>query len=208
MVLGRFREKYQEIMAPMGRTLGRIGLTPNMITILSVTISIGACWFLYLQELLWGAVLIILTGIVDMFDGAIARATGTATPAGAMFDHVMDRYAEFFMVLGLILSQYVTWWMGLFAFFSMIMASFTRAKAESVGGLKSCNVGLAERQEKLGIILFGLFTTFLIPSINFLGVSLLEICLATVGILSQITVFQRISYTSKMQGESSKCLGI
>ena len=204
MVLGRFRGRYQEIMAPVGRTLGRLGLTPNLITILSVIVSIGACWMLYLQELLWGAALIILTGVVDMFDGAVARAMGTASPAGATFDHVMDRYAEFFMVLGLILSQYVTWWIGFFAFFSMVMASFTRAKAESVGGLKDCTVGLAERQEKLGIILFGLFTTFLIPSINLLGISLLEICLATVGILSQITVIQRISYTFKMQGGPAK----
>lgn len=204
MVLGRFRERYQKAMMPIGKALGKIGLTPNMITIISVIVSIGACWVLYLQELFWGAVLIILTGVVDMFDGAVARATGTASPAGATFDHVMDRYAEFFMVLGIILSQYVTWWVGFFAFFSMIMASFARAKAESVGGLESCTVGIAERQEKLGLILFGLFLTAFIPSISVFGISVLELCLAAVGILSQITVFQRLSYTFKMQGDTSE----
>ena len=138
-----------------------------------------------------------------MFDGAVARATGKASPAGAAFDHVLDRYAEFFMIFGIGLSAIVDWWIAMFCIFSMIMASFTRAKAESVGGLSSCTVGIAERQEKLGILLFGVFVTAALPGIAFGGFSLLSICLLLIGVLSQITVIQRLNYTFKSQEGSS-----
>ncbi|MHA1713038.1 MAG: CDP-alcohol phosphatidyltransferase family protein [Candidatus Ranarchaeia archaeon] len=200
MVLGRLRENYQRIMDPIGRALGRTGLTPNTITMISVLVSVIACWFLYLQEMLLGGLFIIMAGVVDMFDGAIARATGTASPAGATFDHVMDRYAEFFIVIGVILSTYTEWWIGLFCIFSMIMASFTRAKAESVGGLTSCTVGIAERQEKLGIIIAGIFVSALYPGNVFPRLSVLSLCLLAVAALSQITVIQRLRYTFKKQG--------
>jgi phosphatidylglycerophosphate synthase len=70
----------------------------------------------------------------------------------------------------------------------MLMASFTRAKAESVGGLKACTVGIAERQEKLLIIIGGSFLLFVYSqSLNY--------AIIIVGILSHITVLQRLHYT-------------
>jgi hypothetical protein len=70
----------------------------------------------------------------------------------------------------------------------MLMASFTRAKAESVGGLKSCTVGIAERQEKFLILIGGSLLSYYLPIA-------LEYSVLLVGILSHITVVQRIHYT-------------
>jgi phosphatidylglycerophosphate synthase len=131
-------------------------------------------------------------GVIDMFDGAVARASNRVTRFGATFDHVIDRYAEFFIVIGVILGSYTDWLWGVFALFSMLMASFTRAKAESVGGLKSCTVGIAERQEKLIIIIGASIITPLLPSIQILNYAMI-----LVGILSSITVIQRLDYTWK-----------
>jgi CDP-diacylglycerol--glycerol-3-phosphate 3-phosphatidyltransferase/archaetidylinositol phosphate synthase len=78
--------------------------------------------------------------------------------------------------------------MGLFALFGMLMASFTRAKAESVGGLRSCTVGVAERQEKLLILIAGSLASTYYP------VSL-AIAVVLVGVLSHVTVVQRLQYT-------------
>jgi phosphatidylglycerophosphate synthase len=72
----------------------------------------------------------------------------------------------------------------------MVMASFTRAKAESVGGLKQCTVGIAERQEKLIILLIG---SFLQPFVT----GALMVAVIVVGVLSHITVVQRLHYTFK-----------
>ncbi len=204
MVLGRLRKSYERIMMPMGRVLSQIGLTPNSITVISVLVSVVACYFFFIQNLILGVIFTVLTGVVDMFDGAIARATNGGTRFGAVFDHVLDRYAEYFIIFGIILGGYIDWWIGLFTLFSMIMASFTRAKAESVGGLKSCTVGVAERQEKLLLIIGGAILTYYFPSIVFLNFNIFSIAILLVGILSQITVIQRFNYTWKHQGKSER----
>jgi len=125
-----------------------------------------------------------------MFDGAVARATGKTTRFGAVMDHVLDRYAEYLIIMGIVLSNYVDWILGVFALVGMILASFTRAKAESIGGLKSCTVGIAERQEKLIILIVGsLFSIYHVNALSY--------AVALVGILSHLTVIQRLQYTWK-----------
>ena len=186
-------------MRPLGEVLGKTGISPNMVTLISVGVSAVSCYYFALSNLLLGAFCAILAGVIDMFDGAVARATGKASPYGAVFDHVMDRYAEFFMVFGIGLSIYADTWISFVCLFSMIMASFTRAKAESVGGLKQCTVGIAERQEKLGILLGSVFLTYLFPSIILSGFTILEIGLFLIALLSQITVLQRLNYTRTQQ---------
>ncbi|MFX1487260.1 MAG: CDP-alcohol phosphatidyltransferase family protein [Promethearchaeota archaeon] len=182
-------------MLPVGRALSKIGLTPNTATAISLVISILCCILFAFGALIWGLILILLTGFVDMLDGAIARATNAATRFGAVWDHLLDRYAEFLIILGLILGGFVWWLWGFFAFFSMVMASFIRAKAESVGGLEKCNVGIAERQEKLILIIIGIILVYVWPAFNILNQSILEIFIILVGVLSQITVIQRLVYT-------------
>ena len=192
-MFGRLREKYQQIIAPAGRMLSKIGISPNMMTLLSLLVGALACYAYAVKRPFEGALLIIFMGVLDMFDGAIARAANRVTRFGATFDHVIDRYAEFLIVLGMILGGYVEWLWGFFTLFSMLMASFTRAKAESVGGLKSCTVGIAERQEKL-LIMIG--ASFLISFYS----QILNYAVILVGILSSITVVQRLAYTWKETG--------
>ncbi len=192
-MFGRLREKYQKTIAPVGATFAKIGISPNVMTILSVLAAAASGYAYATRQPVYGATLIILTGVLDMFDGAIARAANKATRFGATFDHVLDRYAEFFIVVGMVYGGYSGWVWGFFALFGMLMASFTRAKAESVGGLKSCTVGIAERQEKLllligGSILVGVFS----EALNY--------ALILVGILSHITVIQRLHYTLTQTG--------
>ncbi len=187
-LLGKFRKKYEEAMTPVGRFLGKLGFSPNIFSILSVVAGALCLWFFYSRNLIIGAFLIISTGILDMFDGAIARATGKITKFGGVLDHVLDRYVEYLIVMGIILSGYVDWLWGVFTLFGMIMASFTRAKAESVGGLKNCSVGIAERQEKLIILIVGtLLSAFYIDILTY--------AVILVGVLSHLTVIQRLKYT-------------
>jgi len=189
-LLGKIREKYESAMRPVGRTLAAMGFTPNMITTASLAISMSAGLAYAMGLPLVGAIGLIGSGVVDMFDGAVARATGKTTKFGAVYDHVLDRYAEFFVLIGIGLGGFVNWFWVIFCLFGMIMASFTRAKAESVGGLKSCTVGIAERQEKIILLLIGSVFDPIIPQA-------LSACVIIVGILSHITVMQRLHYTFK-----------
>lgn len=175
-------------MMPVGRLLGELGFSPNIISSLTIFSGALCCWFFYSKNLLFGAFLILLTGTLDMFDGAVARATRKTTRFGAVLDHVLDRYAEYLIIMGIILSGYVHWLWGLFALFAMIMASFTRAKAESIGGLKHCSVGIAERQEKLVVLIAGSF-------LSIFHVNTLTYAVILVGVLSHLTVVQRLKYT-------------
>ena len=225
-------------MMPVGKAIARTGITPNMITGLTLLVAIVSVYYFYFGDLLIGLGFMILTVVMDMFDGAVARAANLASKFGATFDHTLDRYAEFLFMFGLMLGPiglvaipwwpvnagdtFVPWVWGFIALFGMIMASFTRAKAESVGGMENCAVGIAERQEKLiltiaGILLLALptnniwmdFLLFLPPSIVqffvFLDITnILTFCIVIVGILSHITVAQRLLYARKVIGSMER----
>ncbi|MGY5874479.1 MAG: CDP-alcohol phosphatidyltransferase family protein [Candidatus Thorarchaeota archaeon] len=216
------RQQYQQVMTPVGKALARTGITPNMITGLTLVVAMFAAYLFYLGELLIGLAVMILTVVLDMFDGAVARAANLGTPFGATFDHTLDRYTEFFFLLGLMMGPiggsepYIPWFWGFFTLFGMIMASFTRAKAESVGGMDNCAVGIAERQEKLilqiaGILLLAIpatniWTDFLNAIsvdvatffLNLQIYNILTLLIVVVGVLSHITVAQRLAYARKV----------
>ena len=188
MVFGKLRDSYEKATRPMGLLLAKTRLSPHVFTILSVLVAVVSGYQYSIGKPVEGSLFLILSGFVDMLDGGVARATGRVTRFGAVFDHVLDRYAEFFMIFGMIYGGLVNWIIGLFALFGMLMASFTRAKAESVGGLRSCTVGIAERQEKFLILIGGSLVSYYFPIV-------LEYAVLLVGILSHITVVQRIHYT-------------
>src|SRR5690606_39494607 len=112
-----------------------------------------------------GVVLILLMGLAASVGGAPARAGGTASSYGTVLDHVVDRYAEFLLLLGVMLSDTVAPAWVMFSLFGMVMASYVRARAESTDLLKSCNVGFAGRQEKLALLCVGLLAQPLFPAL-------------------------------------------
>lgn len=189
-MLGKLRQKYEEAMFPVGKAIGRSGLSPDSFSLLSVVVAGLAGWYFYNRSLLLGVLCVVLSGILDAIDGSVARATGKSSSFGTVLDHVLDRYAEFLIILGIVWGGYVRWFWGVFCLFGMVMASFTRAKAESVGKLDRCVVGVAERQEKLLILIAGA-----IGSIYYQGA--LELASIIVGLLSHVTVAQRLDYTRK-----------
>lgn len=237
-MLGRLRERYQKAMMPFGRALARTGVTPNRITALSLVVAFFSAYCFYLGELLVGLAVMMLAVFMDMLDGAVARAANMESKFGATFDHTLDRYAEFLFIMGLMMGpvgyvsipwwpfaandRFVPWFWGVLALFGMVMASFTRAKAESVGGMKSCAVGIAERQEKLILMIAGILL-LAIPKTNvwldilslapvvltdiFVALditNILALCLVIVAVLSHVTVVQRLAYARKVIGAAER----
>jgi len=187
-LLGRFREKYENIMLPLGKAIGRLGVGANALSILAVFVGLAAA-LLYLQRSpLLGALALLCSAFIDMVDGAVARATETVSRFGAVLDHVLDRYVEYILVVGIVAGGFASWFWGLFALIGMLLASYARAAAESVGGLSGCTVGLAQRQEKLLLILLGSVLVTAWPNA-------LEYAIILVGLLSHVTVGQRLLYT-------------
>jgi archaetidylinositol phosphate synthase len=160
-------------------------LSPNSITLLGLLSSLLGGYLLIERNFVFSAIFFLLSGFFDLIDGVVARRFKKATTFGGVLDAVVDRYEEFVMVFSSFISGLVDGELALITFLSMIMPSYVRARAESTGKMKSCAVGILERQEKLL-----LFIVFLILQ-NFFETSLFY-GFIIISILGQITAIQRL----------------
>jgi len=145
--------------------LARTRVTPNVLTVTGVALC-GLASILVLfesrNELLFfwlGAVVFVAGSILDILDGALARAGGKATPFGAFLDSTTDRVGEFFM-LAAIAYVFATDGRDVFVVVAVaavagsLLVSYTRARAEALG-LKG-DVGIGSRAERVVVICLGL----------------------------------------------------
>lgn len=146
------------VTAPLGRSLARIGITPNIVTLIGAAgVVVGALYFYPRGMLYAGSVVITVFALFDMLDGAVARAKDSSSEFGAFLDSSLDRIADAAIFAGLL------WWffgagddpilagLTLFCLISGFMVSYLKARAEGLG--VNCDVGVAERTERLVIIL-------------------------------------------------------
>ena len=192
-IVTRFRKLYEQAMLPAGRLCVRIGLTPDILTTLSLALGGVAAYFTARSAFLLGVLFIGLMTFADMLDGSTARAGGLASPAGMLLDHVVDRYAEFFILLGIMLSGAVAPGWAMFALFGMVMASYVRARAEATGKVASCDVGFVGRPEKVALLVLGMLFQRFLPQLR-----ALEWAVIAVGVLSHITAIQRLLYARRI----------
>jgi len=152
----------------------------------------AAGFFFWRGKLWYGVLFILLTSLTDMLDGATARAGNMGSAFGGILDHVSDRYGEFFILLGVGISGYVHPGWAIFALFGMLIASYTRAAAESIGGLPTCEVGIMGRLEKFILIIAGALLERYLP-----GYHLLAYALILVGLTSVVTSIQRLRFAKR-----------
>lgn len=186
------RKYYEETSTHLGVYCRKVGLTPNILTALSLICAVVSGYFFWQQSLILGIAFMLLTSLTDMLDGATARAGKMGTTFGGILDHVSDRYGEFFILAGIAISGLVHPVWAIFALFGMLIASYTRAAAESIGNLTSCAVGWMGRLEKFALIMVGALLHHFYPEYHFL-----TFALVIVGAASVITSIQRLVYARK-----------
>ncbi len=156
---GNFRTAFEKGMAPIGKSLQQAGVSPDFVTGLGVTMA-GACGVaIGLGQFPLAVLLLLLTGLPDALDGAVAKAAGKAGPRGAYLDSVSDRLSDALLFAGAAwyLSGTDTPRMAMLPFGVYIAASlvsYQRAKAESLG--YEARGGLMERAERFIVLGFGL----------------------------------------------------
>lgn len=187
------REIYERSTPPLGRACLKLGLTPNVLTAISLICAIISGIYFWKAQVWMGILWMLLTSFMDMLDGATARAGKMETRFGGILDHVSDRYGEFFILAGITMSRMVHPGWGLFALFGMIIASYTRAAAESIGKIENCAVGIMGRLEKFTFIIAGAILERYYPDLRGL-----EAALIIVGLTSYITSVQRLVYAHKI----------
>ena len=187
-MLTRFRDIYERVSIPFGKASLSLHLSPDFWTFFSLFSALFAALLISQGKFLAGVLMVVIMNVADMLDGATARAGNIGTVFGTILDHVSDRYGEFLIMGGLMAGGWVSPVLGLFAASGIVMASYVRAKAESVGGLKKCIVGIAGRQEKLILIYVSLICFELhLPVIA-------QVFVFMIGVISHITAFQRLAY--------------
>ena len=186
------RQFYEDTSTHLGVYCRKLGLTPNFLTAVSLLCAVASGFYFWKGELWIGVILILATSITDMLDGATARAGKMGTVFGGILDHVSDRYGEFFILLGIGISGLVHPGWAIFALFGMLIASYTRAAAESIGNLPSVAVGMMGRLEKFILIMVGALLERYFPGNDFMTYALIII-----GATSVITSIQRLIFSGK-----------
>lgn len=192
------RSTYEAFSIPYGRICLKLGLTPNVLSVAGLLVAGAAGVAFWQGRYILGLILIIVASVADMLDGATARAGNLGTVFGGVFDHTLDRVGEFLILLGIMLSDRVAPGWAMFALFGMWSASYTRAVAESIGGLRSCAVGFAGRTEKFVLIIAGAFFEEFFPGMA------MESALILVGVVSMATAGQRLVYTYRELSSKDK----
>ena len=162
---GNWREAVDRGLTPIGVSLRRTGVTADMVTITGIVMASGAAVAIATGRLRVGFLMLILTGIPDALDGAVAKASGTSSQRGAFFDSVSDRLTDALLFGG------IAWYLAdtepghvmmlPVAVMSLAMlVSYQRAKAESLG--YDAKGGIMERAERFIVLGFGLLFTELL----------------------------------------------
>ena len=185
------RPVVEKVVAPVVARLARAGVTPDLITVVGTLGAVGGAVVLFgAGHLFWGTVVVTVFVLLDLLDGALARARGGGTVFGAVLDSVGDRAAD-----AAIFGALIWWYSGrgddrllvLLALLCLVLGvltSYVKARAEGVG--IACNVGIVERLERLLLVLFG-------TGLAGLGVPYaLHVGLWVLLVGSAITVVQRI----------------
>lgn len=193
------RRRLARVVDPLGRALVRAGVSADLMTVLgTVGVLIGCFGFVVRGQILAGLLIITGSMLTDMLDGAIARARGTAHRFGAFLDSTMDRVAD-----GAVFGSLAYWLAvtgqryalaaALVCLVTGQLVSYAKARAEGLG--ISCDVGIAERTERL--ILLGLGGIAWLLGVPYA----FEVSLTLLAVLSLVTVVQRVLHVRRASGD-------
>jgi CDP-diacylglycerol--glycerol-3-phosphate 3-phosphatidyltransferase len=158
------RERVRGFATPVATALGRLGLTPNALTLIGFVGTCVAAFAAASQWWLAAGILVLAFGVFDLFDGTLARATGQASKLGAFLDSTFDRAGEALVYIGIGIGCLAVGYRDGAAYAAAAMAasfmvSYTRAKAESLGftsGTGMAAVGLMPREVRIVVLAIGL----------------------------------------------------
>ena len=194
MLNSKIRASWDRGMAPVGRAIGKSRISPNAVTLLGLGIQVGVAVLILDGALLAAGLVAVVAAFFDVFDGAVAKARGMTSKFGAFLDSTTDRLADALYFLP------IAWlygvdpdipardepWVAALALASLVfsfMVSYVKARAEGLGF--DCNVGFAERAERVIIVIAGLI------------LDLVPIALAVLGLASFVTMVQRIVHVRR-----------
>ncbi len=161
----RWRHGVEQGLGPLGRGLRSLGVPADALTVFGLLASVVTAVLIASGHLAWAVVGVIVAGVSDLLDGAIARGSGESGPRGAFFDSVSDRVSDALLLGG------IAWYLAGRSPYETILAfavaalsgliSYERARAESLG--LDARGGLMERAERFVLIGIALAFDIVVP---------------------------------------------
>jgi phosphatidylglycerophosphate synthase len=197
MISSKLRTQTNKITNALGKIIAKTGVSASTITITSILFALITFLLLVNQKFLEAGIMVLLTGLMDALDGAIARVTNTASKFGSYLDAIVDRYVEGIILLGIGISTNY-WFLIFLALFGGFATSYAKARASMEA--KISNTGwpeLFERGERIlviaiGLILYGLWKN------PFFGATIIYWALIILAIFSNISAIQRFNRAKKI----------
>ena len=196
-MLNQFKTTIRKTTTPIAKA---IPLSPNTLTLIGLVISIISAAAFARGELITGGALILVSGLFDILDGAVARTNEYITAFGGFLDSVCDRFADAVIFIGIMygaldgsistntLLGIPLWLWCATALVGSLLVSYTRARAEGAG-VEKMDIGIAERPERMILLAGGAFSGLIVWAI------------ASIVILTHITIIQRIVYAKNVLDE-------
>lgn len=174
---------FKWVLDPLGGFFNRLGLTPNMMTMLGLLGNAVGAYYLARGNMLTGGILVLVMTPIDALDGTMARLRGESSDFGAFVDSVSDRYSELIIYAGVLYHFLSTGDQlgGMLVFGAAagsVLVSYVKARAEGLG--YGAKVGILTRVERYLV---------LAPSLVF---NQLYIGLGIIALFANITAIQRI----------------
>jgi len=199
-----YRSVLVNITAPLVNLLHSHSVSANTLSVVSLccaALAGIAYYFAYNSTLALGLALffLLLNALLDGLDGALARKNGTASKYGDFLDHVIDRYADVFIISGIFLGGYLRADLGALVITGVLLASYlgTQAQAVGVGRIYGGIMGRADRMIVLGL---ATCVTLVYPAtigLEEFRFPVLGWALLLIGVLSHVTALQRIWHARK-----------
>ena len=176
------RYVYRPVSMPLASMLARTRVTPTHVTYLSAALSLGGGIAFGLRSLVLGALLTLMGSITDCVDGDLARALGETSKSGSYLDHVLDRWTDAALIVGLTFSDLSDLaGVGMLALVGTFMTSYARTKAQAVG--TDTQVGVASRDARMLVLVVAALAGYV-----FAG-------LAVVAVVGLFTAIYRMLWT-------------
>lgn len=208
------RGRIKKVFEPIALAMGRLGLTPDGLTLIGFGITVVGAALLAVEQWLIGGIVVFVGGAFDMFDGTLARAIGKVSKLGAFMDSVFDRWGEAVVYLGVVIGSIASDFdeaaiLAAAAMGAAFLVSYTRARSEGLGftaGTGMAAIGVMPREVRLVILSLGLVAAgaFGAPILQPApSATCIESCIQTGGLIllgalavitlgSTLTVIQRI----------------
>lgn len=200
-MLTKLKQRFQFWIVSEAKITHGIGLTPNHVSAVGMLFAISSAltyWNWHFHQILpiVAPIFLLISGFCDALDGALARIYGETTTFGGFLDSLLDRYADAFVLCGIILGGLCHPFWGLTALTGSLLVSYVRARAEAKG-VEMEAVGITERAERILIIVIASFLSVVWLEALSWGVIVL-------AVLANLTVLQRVIHFYKASQQKEK----